>query len=144
MGDTWRPLPNSATVFRMMRHDLPILDDDTATLNPKVFYLSDSDKAQDPPRLSVFDQAKTTHQQACRIRSIARGIAVCLLVKHVHGLHDHNLRVVRDELDPTHGPGADGHCGIIGFDQLPEESKKQYSRRRKLIASLLAEIAWSC
>jgi hypothetical protein len=74
-----------------------------------------------PVRVSVFDAARTTPEQAISFRPLGPAYVVFGLrvddVSHVAiMLARPSLRVVRDPAPYISGPGADGHCGIEGLD----------------------------
>ena len=100
---------------------------------PDAFRLSDTDKTSDPPYLSVWDSARTTSSQAVEIRTAMRradgserpvdasawswrvkDIRAIPPLAGVHPPDDRQLDVERRPEDEKWGPGADGHCGILG------------------------------
>jgi hypothetical protein len=113
--------------------------------------LSERDKEEKPPRLSVFDCLKTSVAEAREIRSVpGDSLAFGLRVEDIRAARVAGvdpLRVVRDPLKPPQSemPGASGHCGILGLDRKPGQSKQLFREIRVLLADMSFRYnEWDC
>ena len=144
------PLSEDAIVFRLVTHIEHHFPPDSEKPLPAAFSLTEEDRADPPPRLSVWDTARTTRGQARAIRaraaaangrSLGQTTALALRVRDVVAVRvmqeeTPRLSVVYDPLDSAKGPGHDGHCGVLGLDGAPSEANRKNIRkelRRKLV-----------
>lgn len=113
---------------------------DSQKLHVAHLELSERDKAQKPPRLSVFDCFKTSISEAQAIRGVsAESVAFCLRVDDIRAAslpELEPLKVWRDPLEPPADemPGAGGHCGITGLFRKPGTNKLLYKEIRVHLA----------
>lgn len=119
-------LASTAVVVRAVSRKAQFIPEGARLPTHCAFEPSDVDKEEaqsgnHPVRLSVYDTALTTPEQAVGFRSVEAvpfllpvGIAAEIAKRY----NEHRFRVVRDPDDPSaHGPGADGHCGIEGLER---------------------------
>ena len=144
------PLPEDSVVFRLVTHTELLFPQDAEKPLPAAFRLTAADRVSPPPRLSVWDLARTSEEQARAIRERAAGAtgrtlgkttAFAFRVSHVVAIRigkevTARLSVVHDPLSPEDGPGYDGHCGVLGLDGVPGEPNGKNIRkelRRQLV-----------
>ncbi len=145
------PLPDDAVVFRLVTHTQHHFPPGAEKPLPAAFSLTDEDRADLPPRLSVWDIARATTAQALAIRAraaagtgrtLGQTTAFALRVSDVISVRigaelAPRLSVVHDPLPPQDGPGHDGHCGVVGLDGVAGEPNGKNIRkelRRQLVA----------
>ena len=130
-------------VFRLVTHIEHHFPPDADKPLPAAFSLTPEDKRDPSPRLSVWDKARTTVEQARMIRARAAGAAdrtpgnTTPFGFHVRDIHSvrvmgedaARLSVVHDPLLPADGPGFDGHCGIVGLDGISNEPGRKNIRK---------------
>jgi hypothetical protein len=144
-GPQDEPLPHEAVVLRACKLPPDYHPQRPLTREAFNFQLSNRDKEQPIPKLSVFVHGLTTEQQACALvgngtthRLIARLSVVDIRVIDAEG---YRLDAVWDEavLDdgtPDTRPGAEGHAGITGLYRPPNAPKTIF----KTLQVRLAEI----
>jgi hypothetical protein len=147
-GGEGEPLPQGAVIFRLYRSS-----DGRAT--PEAFQLSSIDKLQVIPRLSTWAEPLCSLSQADEITRGKNSHAGYLKVDDVRKLRPDPEDVRMASLDvhweqafeldqsgqerPCSMPGAEGHCGISGLNQIGDgRSAKQ---KRKSMYRQLAELA---
>jgi hypothetical protein len=130
-------VPDGRRILRLVPQDERRFPPGSTRPSLVAFELSTGDKAQVPPRLSVFDTACTTFEQARAIHGRFDTLPFSLLVDLVRGiaLGGDPLDVRYDPLQPPKSEllGADGHAGIWG---LRAGSKNEQKNARAALASL--------
>lgn len=138
------PLPSGTTVLRLGRKTL------NGRLDPFVFQLTTKDKADNPPRLSVWDETLTTPLQAWSFAEYSdkytcyvtlavddiRGITILPTIPVTEPLNVvwHPLMVNAHGIQsPDQRPGTDGHAGITGIETktkpaAPDKPQREYIR----------------
>jgi hypothetical protein len=144
------PLPPRAQVFRVAFEGKAYLPAGAEFPTDAFFAPSDDDRAEATERcrrtsLSCWDSEWTTTQQAIGIRrregssfpgeacGFSLGVDEVEAAGRRYGIP---LVVEDDRLDPTeHGPGAEGHCGIVGLDRREQvRSRNEYKSLREELA----------
>ncbi len=142
------PLPDEVTVLRAHRPRVFDASEKSVTRDLFSFELSTSDKAQKPPRLSVYVFGLTTEEQACALvgDGTTHRLILRLPVARIRALvvGEHRLDAVWDEavLDdgsPDMRPGAEGHAGITGLVRPPGMDKIRFKRLSVDLADLASE-----
>lgn len=118
---------------------VPRVDDFVPSTREK----EDADKRGSTPLLSVFDEERTTLDQAKNIYGSPNdSIGFGLSVKEIRKIRipgkNSSLRVIRDPL-PTEMaelPGASGHCGIEGLHRPAGSRKTDYKYLRVKLVEL--------
>lgn len=143
MPDEGVSLPADSLVFRLCRAT------NTGEMAPEAFELSSKDKAQAIPRLSVWEESRTTHVQAIQLSGNRYDMAGHLPVGRIQEVRpdpedpdaanlDVQWELARDESGaPIALAGAEGHSGITGLAQVEALTKPQ----RKSLRAKLARIA---
>ncbi len=108
-------------------------------LEPSTGDKNDADTHNKPVRVSVWDDARTTREEARSFRTgptIILGLSVAD-VNDVAAISKRLVRVVYDALDEPASarPGAEGHAGIEGLDRAKAEPKKQWRDMIEELAS---------
>jgi hypothetical protein len=119
---------DTTRVFRFVREPNPLFTPDGRRLRlpSDAFSPSSDDEAEAKargfahPRLSVFDAALTTVTQARRIQPSGKSkrayaLQVADMKSAAAQVGYPPIRVVRDPLPITDGPGRRGHCLIVGM-----------------------------
>jgi hypothetical protein len=120
----------------LMRLTVPSKD---GKVSPGAFELSSSDKAQNPPRLSVFAASRTTPDQAWQImgKKPTYSIVARLTAEQIRSIRLVSQKAEEPELDvrwdriETSLPGADGHAGLLGL----------HTDKRRIYRLKLADLA---
>jgi len=146
-SDDLKKIPPEAMVFRMWG-EVDFVPPGVEKPRPAAFELSSDDKKDRKngitgALLSVWDLGRTSVPQAASIRPDKKipEKAFVLQVRDIQEkvfFHDGSnpLRVLRDPLPETTGPGANGHCGISGLDRKPSEQKIWYKELRRQLVDL--------
>ena len=118
---------------------------DWSILNPSTGDKEHARLHKKPVRVSVWDDARTTIEQARGFRAgptivLRFSVQVILDVASATGC---SMHVVYDPLEPPHDeqPGADGHAGIEGLERGPEENKPKWKERLSTITQSMCIIA---
>jgi len=143
------PLDDAHVVFRVALVGKAYLPDDTQLPNDAFFALSDPDRHEAASRnqralLSCWDVALTTRAQGESIRlrdqpEGARARSYALDVARIRAVGV-EVGIPLDVLDDRHlpedeGPGAEGHCGIVGLDREEKRGTKiAYKNARETLA----------
>lgn len=136
------PLPNDTTVLRLPKPPPDFMADrwrpDWAILNPSTTDKEHAKQHGKPIRVSVWDHAHTTVEQA---RSFRTGptLVLTLGVRDVFDVANRTgcpMPIVYDPLGPPEDarPGACGHAGIEGLERAETETKNQRKNRLAAIA----------
>lgn len=136
-------LDPGSRVFRLCRAT------NTGAMAPEAFELSTKDKAQEVPRVSTWEETRTTLAQGVQLAGSKYDMAGFLPVDRVREIRPDpeeptaaNLDVqweaaVDDAGAPVTAAGAAGHSGITGLAQAETLTKPQ----RKSLRARLARIA---
>ncbi len=136
-----KPLPDKATVIRIVPPSEPYYDAGKRKPHPKAFELSTKDKAQVPPRLSVYDISKTTVEQAKTLANKSYEThAFALQVAKIRHIEAGRLDVIEDPLESLEA-GANGHCGITGLHRSSGEPKAVTENIRWQLAEISEFVA---
>jgi hypothetical protein len=138
------PLNDEVIVMRVVPNFMPYYDAGKDRPQAKVFELSTEDKKQKPPRLSVFDLARTTSEEAKAICDRPEGKVFAADVGSIKGVNRDRIGVVDDPLPANHTkvkcPGAGGHCGITGLLRPPSEDSTITRNIRRQLADMFRKI----
>jgi len=140
-------LPPDRTVLRIVRNVPVFVPAGMRFPTGDAFRPSEADKKEAeerlaPVRVSVWDLAFTTVQQARAFRTTDEGhrafaLQVAAVMKVQAQMREPRLRVVADPRPDHDGPGAIGHCGIEGLDRPPQGKKVL---QRALLDALAREV----
>ena len=114
---------------------------------PEAFELSDIDKEDVVPLLSVWETAKTTLEQGKAIRGFNGPATFCLgfaitvaqiLSAAAQYIPARKVAVISDPLDGPESlmPGADGHAGILGINRRSGDVRGPYRAFRASLANM--------
>lgn len=135
------PVPDDRMILRLPKPPLQFAPGNYVAA-PTYVSPSTEDKDRIPVRISVWDAALTTLEQARGFRSEE---PVLVLEAQVAGVLQAGARAVVYE--PLTGaaasqPGAPGHAGIEGLERAPGEQKIAYKHRLSRVAMCFRLIGW--
>ena len=144
---TGESLPPGEWVLRLAIASKDFLE--TGQVSPEVFAFSTEDRADDPPRLSVWAEELTRPEQAWRLMGGKPNyrLALRLNVDAIRALRPNpdspevpNLDVqwhtlLQEDGSPDTRPGAGGHAGITRLDAGSSAQRKSWRRRLAGLAS---------
>ncbi len=144
MPTPFQPLPNGASVFRLVSLKAVFIPEGALFPVGEAFRPSSDDHAEAlrcdrRVSVSVWNRAMTTVDQACAFRHGTLVRPYLLNVDAVRAISE-VIDVVEDPLLDDIWPGADAHCGILGLDRNPGESKGSHRNRLEAVAELAVPI----
>ena len=89
--------------------------------------------------VSVWNYAVTTVEQARTFRPTVDVRPYLLEVIAVRAV-DPRIDVVEDPVVGDPRPGAEGHCGILGLDRAPNETRGSQKNRLEAVAEVATPI----
>lgn len=145
------PLPAGAVVFRLGKAA------STGEMAADAFELSSADKEQSTPRLSVWDESRTTIAQATAMLSKPPSVAGFLPVEEIRKLRPdpESQAILCLEVEwekalekdaagvwvANEKPGHEGHCGIARLNQQLPPGTPDAKKIRKSLSRKLADLA---
>lgn len=146
-GSQDSPLPDDENVLRANK--IPENFEPGQLLTRQIFNteLSDKDKQDENPKLSVYAKSLTTEIQACKLigTGLTHRLVASIQVEAIRTVSDEiPLDVVWDEPKLENEttdtrPGAEGHAGILGLKRPPGIEKTKFKDLQSKLADLASK-----